>query len=389
MPDQHPFSHWFARQTDLTHKRLLLSAGAALLAIGLATLASQLTLSGSDLPFFVASMGASAVLLFVVPSSRLSTPWAFSGGHVVSAIVGVTCAQWIPQTALATACAVAGAILAMHYLRCLHPPGGAAALMAVTGGDSIQALGYQYLLTPVLLNVVILLALTLLYWHLAGIIQHYDKPTASLDHNWQRSDEEWLASEAPFNPDDLSHAVAEMDTFIDINHHDLHEIYTRALQHAHTQGFGDILCKSVMSQPPLYVQYGTELEEAWQLFEQHNIRGLPVVDSFQRVIGIITVSNFVHLASDSASVPLPDSAGMAERLAQLRQRTPGFESDKAEVVGQIMNSPAITAGQDERIADKISLFNQHQIHHLPVVDEKRKLVGMLTREDIMAARASL
>jgi CBS domain-containing membrane protein len=144
-----------------------------------------------------------------------------------------------------------------------------------------------------------------------------------------------------------------------------------------------------MSRPAVSVQFGTELEEAWHLFERHNIRGLPVVDSFQRVIGIITVSNFVHLASDSASVPLPESHSMAERLAHLRQRTPGFESDKAEVVGQIMNNPAITARQDERVADKLKLFNQHHIHHLPVVDDKRRLVGMLTREDIMAARASL
>jgi CBS domain-containing membrane protein len=389
MPQPHPFSHWFARQTDLTHKRLLLSAGAALLAIGLATLASQLTLSGSDLPFFVASMGASAVLLFVVPSSRLSTPWAFSGGHIVSALVGVTCAQGIPQTALATACAVAGAILAMHYLRCLHPPGGAAALMAVTGTDSIQALGYQYVLTPVLLNVAIMLALTLLYWHLAGIIQHPDEPASSLDHNWERNDEEWLATQAPFDQDDLARAVSDMDTFIDISQHDLHEIYSRALQQAHSQSFGDMRCRQVMSQPAFSVQFGTELEEAWHLFEQHDIRGLPVVDHFQRVIGMITVSNFVHLASDSANVPLPDSASMAERLAHLRQRTPGFESEKAEVVGQIMNSPAITAREDEHVADKIALFNQHHIHHLPVVDERRKLVGMLTREDIMAARASL
>ena len=104
---------------------------------------------------------------------------------------------------------------------------------------------------------------------------------------------------------------------------------------------------------------------------------------------MITVSNFVHLASDSTDTPLPESYSMAERLTLLRQRTPGFESNKAEVAGQIMNSPAITVRQDERIADKIDLFSQHHIHHLPVVDDKRKLTGMLTREDIMAARASL
>jgi len=389
MPRLPPLSRWFARQTDLTHKRILLSASAALVAIGLVGLVSQFTLSGRDLPIMVASMGAAAVLLFVVPGSKLSTPWAFAGGHLVSALIGVTCALWIPDVALATAVAVAGAILAMHYLRCLHPPGGAAALMAVLGGESIQSLGYQYVLTPVLLNVVIMLTVTLVYWRLAGINQQNEGYRRTLDHNWQRSDEEWLASSAPFEQDNLARAIAEMDTFIDISQQDLQEIYARALQQAHGQGFGEMRCAEVMSQPVLSVQYGTELEDVWQLFEQHNIRGIPVVDNFQRVIGVVTVSNFVHLASDSSDTPLPESHSMAERLARLRQRTPGFESDKAEVAGQIMSSPAVTARQDERIADKINLFNQHHIHHLPVVDDKRKLVGMLTREDIMAARASL
>jgi CBS domain-containing membrane protein len=382
-------AHWFAKQTDLTHKRILLSSGMALVAIALVAQASQYTLSGSDLPIMAASMGAAAVLLFVVPSSKLSTPWAFAGGHVVSALIGVTCAQWISSTPLATASAVAGSILAMHYLRCLHPPGGAAALMAVLGGDSIQSLGYLYVLSPVLLNVAIMLAVTLIYWRLAGINQQGEQHLQTLDHNWQRSDEEWLATTAPFNPEDLHRAVAEMDTFIDISQHDLHEIYARALQQSHSQGFGEMTCAAVMSQPVMSVQYGTELDDAWRLFERHNIRGLPVVDNFQRVIGMVTVSNFVHLASDESEHSSLEAQSIAERLSQLRQRTPGFESDKAEVVGQIMSSPAITAGQHERIADKLELFREHHIHHLPIVDHKRKLVGMLTREDIMAARASL
>ena len=46
----------------------------------------------------------------------------------------------------------------MNGLRCLHPPGGAAALYAVLGGETVHALGYGYAFSPVLLNVVVLLA---------------------------------------------------------------------------------------------------------------------------------------------------------------------------------------------------------------------------------------
>jgi CBS domain-containing membrane protein len=381
---------WFPVQTDLSNKRILLSASGALIAIGLVTLVSQLSLSGRDVPFMVASIGASAVLLFAIPTSTLSSPWAFVGGHLVSVTIGVTCAQWISSVPLASAMAVSLAILGMFYLRCLHPPGGAAALMAVLGGDSVQSLGYQFVITPVLLNVLIMLACATVYWRLAGIIRH--NPTGDglgLDHDWQRSDEEWLAGETPFSHDDLAHAMAGMDTYLDISQHDLGEIYARAMQQAHRHSLGELRCEEIMSQPVVYVEYGTELGEAWDLFEIHQIRGLPVVDSFRRVQGILTVTDFVHMANEfrkEGEATDDGHQGMARRLAGLRQRTPGFESNKPEVAGQLMTTPVVTAQTDDQVSDLVPLFTEHAIHHLPVVDHQRKLVGMLTREDVMAAR---
>lgn len=379
----HWISHWFALQTDLSHRRILLSVVSALVAVGLVTLVSQLSLSGTDVPLIVASLGASAVLLFAVPSSTLSTPWAFVGGHLVSGVIGISCAQWISSVPLATAAAIGLAMLAMFYLRCLHPPGGAIALLAVVGGDSIQSLGYQFILTPVMLNVAVMLVCVLLYQRLLSSMRHRSGGDSfGLEHDWQRSDEEWLQNEAPFSHADLSH----MDTFLDISQQDLSEIYTRAMQQAHTHSLAGMRCGEIMHQPVIYVEYGTELEEAWQLFEQHSIRGVPVVDSFNRVLGIITVSDFVRRANgDSDNVD--EALDMAERLVDLRQRTPGFESSKAEVVGQLMTIPVITAQVDDSVAKLLPLFTQHAIHHLPVIDENRKLVGMLTREHVMAARA--
>ena len=379
-------SRWFVVQTELSHRRIFLSAGSAMVAVGLVAFFSQLSLGGGDIPFMVASLGASAVLLFATPTSTLSSPWAFVGGHLISVIIGIACAKWIPNLPLAIAAAVSLSIVAMFYLRCLHPPGGAVALLAVLGGESVQNLGYQFVLTPVLLNVIILLACAQLYWHLAGIKRYSpSEGDLGLDHDWERRDEEWLAGETPFSHKDLAHAMTDMDTYLDISHHDLGEIYVRAMQKAHQHSLSGIRCGQIMSQPVISVEYGTELEEAWHLLEQHNVRGLPVVDSFRRVQGIITVSDFVHMASESQGDE-NESQGMAERLARLRQRTPGFESSKAEVVGQLMTAPVITARVDDEVGELVSVFNQHGIHHLPVVDDNRKLVGMLTREDVMAAR---
>lgn len=111
-------------------------------------------------------MGASAVLLFAVPHGQLSQPWSVFGGHILSAIVGVTCARWIPNEMLAASTAVGAAIGVMYYLRCIHPPGGATALVAVIGGEGIHSLGYQFVITPILINVCVMLVVAVLYNYL-------------------------------------------------------------------------------------------------------------------------------------------------------------------------------------------------------------------------------
>jgi len=126
-------------------------------------LISQAYLGLSGSAGLVASMGASAVLLFAVPHGPLSQPWAVFGGHLVSATIGVACARLNADPVIASALAVALAISAMYYLRCIHPPGGATALTAVAGGNAVHALGFHYVLTPVLLNVLVILLIALLF----------------------------------------------------------------------------------------------------------------------------------------------------------------------------------------------------------------------------------
>ncbi len=135
---------------------------------GLVGVAGVLVISNAQLGLhgaasLVASMGASAVLLFAVPHGALSQPWPVFGGHLVSAIVGVACAKLIPNIEVAGPVAVALAIGAMHYLRCIHPPGGATALSAVVGGQTVYQLGFLYVVTPVLLNVTTLLLVALVF----------------------------------------------------------------------------------------------------------------------------------------------------------------------------------------------------------------------------------
>lgn len=113
-------------------------------------------------PILIASMGASAVIVFIIPNSPLAQPWPLVGGQIISTIVGIASAQFVSDTAFASAVAVSGSVLAMFLLRCLHPPGAASALTPVMAGDPItSALGYSFVLMPVGLNVAIMLLMAL------------------------------------------------------------------------------------------------------------------------------------------------------------------------------------------------------------------------------------
>lgn len=143
------------------------SAVGAGLAIVLTAHVSLLTL-GTAAPFLVASIGASAVLAFAVPASPLAQPRAVLGGNVVSAAVGVLVARFTPDPVFAVGLAAGFAIYAMHKLKCLHPPGGAVALIAVMGGPPIHDLGFAFVITPVALNSLLLLGVAWAFNNLAG-----------------------------------------------------------------------------------------------------------------------------------------------------------------------------------------------------------------------------
>ena len=178
----------------------------------------------------VGSMGASAVLVFGVPHGPLSQPWAVFGGHAVSAVVGVACAKAVPQPFVAAALAVGTAIGAMHYLRCIHPPGGATAISAVIGGPAVHALGYDFLLTPVLLNVSIILA--------TAIAVNAFFPWRRYPAGWRRAPRAAQESrdEKPaagtLSHSDFEYALHEIDSLVGVSESELAQIHRLASAHA-------------------------------------------------------------------------------------------------------------------------------------------------------------
>ncbi|RZJ72155.1 HPP family protein [Flavobacterium sp.] len=116
-----------------------------------------------DYVFLIGSFGASCVLVYGVIQSPLAQPRNLVGGHLVSAIVGVTVTKLIPEVWIAAPLAVALSIVLMQITKTLHPPGGATALIAATGSPQIKALGFYYVLSPVLSGALLLLLVALVF----------------------------------------------------------------------------------------------------------------------------------------------------------------------------------------------------------------------------------
>jgi CBS domain-containing membrane protein len=196
----------------------------ALLGIALTSLiCACLPLEAHHLPLLVGPLGASAVLLFAVPASPLAQPWPIVGGNTISALVGVAIAYVVPNTTIAAGLAVAVAILFMSLLRCLHPPGGAAALTGVIGGPSVLGAGFLFPFVPVALNSLILVGLG---WVFHRFSRH------SYPHNASDAHTANPAPSTELELRDIDKALDELGEAFDVSREDLEILFQRAEVHA-------------------------------------------------------------------------------------------------------------------------------------------------------------
>ncbi len=339
----------------------------------------SITLPGnaSGTMWLAAPMGASAVLLFAVPASPLAQPWSILGGNVISALIGVSCAKLIGIPMLAASAAIFLAIAAMFALRCIHPPGGAVALTAVLGGQQVHLAAYGFVLAPVGLNTVLLLACAILYNKATG--RRYPH-TQLAELKKQHADSHILPKPRPgFTPEDLAAALKDYNQVLDVSLDDLETLFRQTERKAFNRRFGTTQCGQIMSPGIVSVEYATELEQAWQLMQEHAIEALPVVNRARHVIGIVTRTDFLNHAN------LENYRNIGERFRHFLRKNTSDHSDKHEVVGQIMSDAVKTVFDNTPMSDLVPLMSDKGLHHIPVINARHKLVGMLTQTDLVSA----
>lgn len=332
--------------------------------------------------WLLAPMGASAVILFALSHSPLAQPWPVIGSFGIATAVGLASAWAIPEIWLAAGVALGTSIWLMARLNCIHPPGGALALVVVLDGVPTATQAGQTA-QLVALNVLALMAAALVVNNLV-LRRRYPYRAPAHSSKLHRTHDAEPLERTGLNHTDLESAVRALDTFVDVRAEELVELYRLAVDHAFERHIG-LTCGDIMSRDLVTVEFSTPLDDAWNMLRKHRVKALPVVDGFRHLIGVVTVADYLRHLDRNGTSNNTAPAGLATRLQGLLRRTPGLTSQKVEVVGQIMTERVHTARVETTVAALVHSMTERPLAHIPVLDEKRRVLGVVTQTDLLAA----
>jgi CBS domain-containing membrane protein len=187
-------------------------------------------------------------------------------------------------------------------------------------------------------------------------------------------------TDAPrFSAADLDAALVHYNQVIDVSRDDLESLLHYAEAQAFGRRLGDLRCGQVMTHQVVTADYAMPLHEAWLLLREHRIKALPVIDAAGRVLGIVTVADFLRHAD------LDAHEGVGGRLRAFLRASATVTADKPEVVGQIMRRQVRVARAERAVTELLPLFSDSGHHHIPIIDASHRLVGILTQSDLVKA----
>lgn len=181
--------------------------------------------------------------------------------------------------------------------------------------------------------------------------------------------------------EDIREAMKELKTYLDITEEDLKRIYILALEHAKKRLLKKKSVKDIMTKEVVCVREEAEIKEAARLLSENRISGMPVIDNEGKVIGVIS----------EADILVSSGIKRESKISDILRHLSGeiVASDKrGEKVGEIMTSPAITIGPEEDIRDAGRIMEEKGIKRLPVIDREGKIIGVISRADIVGAISS-
>ncbi|MFG2447941.1 CBS domain-containing protein [Streptomyces sp. NPDC048512] len=138
---------------------------------------------------------------------------------------------------------------------------------------------------------------------------------------------------------------------------------------------------SVMTTDVVRARYGVPFKEVARLLAAHAISGLPVVDEDEKVIGVISESDLLVRQAQTPDPYAPERRFRFSLPARGARRQ--AVKARARTAGQLMSAPPVTVYAENTIAEAARIMAQNTVERLPVVDEEDRLVGIVTRRDLL------
>jgi CBS domain-containing membrane protein len=180
--------------------------------------------------------------------------------------------------------------------------------------------------------------------------------------------------------DDIVAAMQEIPGYLDITPRDFKEIYTLAFQHALERLKREVTVAEIMSREVVGVKPYTPLAEVAGAMGQRGVSGVPVVDDSNRVVGVVSEKDFLR------RMGVEDSQNFMTLVAScLRSKGCVALPIKKQTAEDLMSSPAVTVTPETRVRDLAELFAARHINRAPVTDAEGRLVGIVTRGDLVKA----
>jgi CBS domain-containing protein len=135
---------------------------------------------------------------------------------------------------------------------------------------------------------------------------------------------------------------------------------------------------SLMTDEVVAVTPGTPFKDVATLLAEHGISGVPVVDRDDKVLGVVSETDLMLHRTRGTAGDVPSRRPRFTRAS----RTSAAKT-RARTAGELMSSPAVTVRAAESIARAARTMAQHRVERMPVVDEENRLVGIVTRRDLL------
>jgi CBS domain-containing membrane protein len=190
--------------------------------------------------------------------------------------------------------------------------------------------------------------------------------------------EECYMGPKDISDEDILKAMKEMEGYLDITPGDFKEIYRHAYEHALNRLLRTLSAKEVMSKDVAAVDMDTPLKDVAEVMARRGISGVPVLDEHNAVVGIISERDFLSTFAPAGAKSFMEV--LATCLAGTGCIAVTARKQRAK---EIMTTPPLCVGEETSVSEIARIFAEKRINRVPVTDRDGKLVGIVSRADIV------